>query len=185
MKRIFLFGILIFIVSIGIGFYYSKLWKKEHMPEAVIIENEMEKNVVTETSSNEEKLSFDASFKLKKYYNECGHVKVNQAEIPIEMINLTEDEIKMSYPDWKIEEFNENNLILSQNVDSMCDEHFVLRLGESNVEVYQMREFDDFELFKTTNISKDYLTSTDISNLEEGIFVYGTSNLNSALEDFE
>lgn len=185
MKRIVLFGILIFVVSVGIGFYYSKLWKKENMPEAVTIENEVEKNVIKETASVDEKLSFDANFELKKYYNECGHVTVNQAEIPIEMINLTEDEIKNTYSDWRVEEFNENNLVLAQNIDSMCDEHYVLRLGDSNVEIYQMREFDDFELLKTTNISKDYLTSTDISNLEEGIFIYGTSNLNSALEDFE
>lgn len=182
MKRILLYSFLIFIFSIGIGFYYSSLWKKQNMPqEATTVTG----NIIKETVATEEKIAFDADLSLKKYYNECGHCKVNQVELPSEFINLTQKEIEELYSDWRIEEFSNKEIILAQNIDSMCDEHYVLRLGESNIEIYQMEEFDDFKLLKTTNISREYLTDTDISNLEEGIFVYGTINLNSALEDFE
>lgn len=142
-------------------------------------------NEVQETYIFEEKVSFDAELCLKKYYNECGHCKVNQVELPKEFINLTEKEIEENYSDWRVEYFDSKEIILGQNIDSMCDEHFVLRLGDNNVEIYQMEEFDDFRLLKTTNITREYLTDTDIVNLEEGIFIYGKGNLNSALEDFE
>ena len=67
----------------------------------------------------------------------------------------------------------------------MCEEHYVLRLGKENVEIYRMEGFNDLYLLKTTDITREYLTKTDIVNLEEGIFIYGNGNLNSALEDFE
>ena len=67
----------------------------------------------------------------------------------------------------------------------MCDDHYALKLGEKNIEIYKMVEAEDFELIKETNISKEYLTKEDLEKLEEGIFVFGISNLNSALEDFE
>lgn len=182
MRKILLYGFLIFVFSIGIGFYYSSLWKKQNvLDEAKIIQE----NKIQETSVAEEKVAFDAELSLKKYYNECGHCFVNEVELPTEFINLTKSEIEDLYSDWKVEKFSDKEIILAKNIDSMCDEHYVLRLGESNVEIYKMEEFDDFRLLKTTNISREYLTDTDIINLEEGIFIYGTRNLNSALEDFE
>ena len=182
MRRILLYGFFIFVFSIGTGFYYASLWKKQNMPDAAKL---IQENKVKETSITEEKVAFDAELALKKYYNECGHCLVNEVELPAEFINLTKDEVEELYSEWRIEKFSDKEIVLAQNIDSMCDEHYVLRLGESNVEIYQMEEFDDFRLLKTTNISREYLTDTDIVNLEEGIFVYGTRNLNSALEDFE
>lgn len=182
MKKIFIYGLLIFICSIGIGYYYSSLWKQEYRPKEAVLVNEDE---IKETYIFEEKVAFDAELALKKYYNECGHCKVNQVELPKEFINLTEKEIEETYSEWRIEEFSDKEIILAQNIDSMCDEHYVLRLGENNVEIYQIEEFDDYKLIKTTNITREYLTDTDIINLEEGIFIFGTVNLNSALEDFE
>lgn len=182
MKRILNYGILLFIFSIGTGYFYSSLWKNEYMSKENIM---AEDNKVQETYVFEEKVAFDAELSLKKYYNECGHCKVNQVELPKEFINLTEKEIEEIYSDWRVESFDSKEIILGQNIDSMCDEHFVLRLGKDNVEIYRMEEFDDFRLLKTTNITREYLTPTDILNLEEGIFIYGSGNLNSALEDFE
>ena len=184
MKRVIVYGIIIFIFSFGIGYYYSKLWKDENMPKAESMSSQVE-NVVQTTADVEEKISYNANLVLKKYYNECGHFKMNFVELPIEFINLTEKEIKELYSDWRIEEFSSDNVILAQNIDKFCDDHYVLKLGDENVEVYKMLEADDFELMVETNISKEYLTSNDIKNLEEGIFVFGIGTLNSALEDFE
>lgn len=186
MRKILLYSILIFIFSIGIGYYYSSLWKKENI-STIEEENTLynQNIVITETASTEEKVSYNANFALKKYYNECGHFKFYYVELPEELINLTKSEVEELYPDWRVEEFSSEEIVLAQNIDSMCDEHYVLKLGEENIEIYSVKEADDLELLKTTNISKEYLTSTDINNLEEGIYVYGSGNLNSALEDFE
>ena len=184
MRKIFVYGIIIFIFSFGIGYYYSKLWKEDKTHE---VENLslIEENSVETTAVIEEKVSYDANFALKKYYNECGHVHFNYVEIPNEFINLTQKEIQEIYPDWRVEEFSSKQIILAQNIDKICDNHYVLKLGEKNIEIYKMIEAEDFELVRETNISKEYLTNDDIEKLEEGIFVFGISDLNSALEDFE
>lgn len=185
MRKILFYSVLIFVFSIGIGYYYSSLWKKQNM-------SKIDENVVnilggniTETASVEEKVSYNASFALKKYYNSCGHSKFNYSELPIEIINLTKTELQALYPDWKIEEFNSGHVVLSQKLDKMCDEHYVLKLAEDSVGVYHVEDDEELKLYKTTDISKDYLTSEDINNLEEGIYVYGINNLNAAIEDFE
>ena len=41
------------------------------------------------------------------------------------------------------------------------------------------------ELYKETDISKDYLPPDDLETLSQGIAVYGKAKLNSTLEDFE
>ena len=93
MKKIIIYGLIIFVFSFGVGYYYSKLWKKENIVklEETKVLNE---TVVETTAPIEEKVSFDASFVLKKYYNECGHIHVNHAELPSEFINLTQKEIE-------------------------------------------------------------------------------------------
>lgn len=184
MKRIVFYGILIFVFSIGIGYYFSILWKNGN--GGGIAYGDYSNEIITEeTASVEEKISYNASFALKKYYGTCGHFKFQYAELPTELINLTKTELQDLYPDWKVEEFSSNNVVLSKNISDYCEEHYVLKLGDKNIEIYHLGTSGEPELYKTTNISKEYLTSTDINNLESGIYVYGVGNLNSAIEDFE
>lgn len=184
MKRIIVYSIIIFIFSFGIGYYYSKLWKEEQEIPNMNITSKAE-NIIETTAELEEKISYDATLALKKYYNECGHSKINYVELPNEFINLTEKEIEEQYSAWRVEEFNSNNVVLAQNIDKYCDEHYVLMLGEKYIGIYKLLEAEELKLISETNISKEYLTNSDIEKLEEGIFVFGIGNLNSALEDFE
>lgn len=183
MRKIIIYGIIIFGFSIGIGFYYASLWKINH--PNVSFENKSNTENVVQTLSEEEKISYNASLGIKKYYTECGHFKFNYSELPIECVNLTKSELEKLYPDWRIEKFSSSEIIVSQEIDEKCDEHFILKLGEDNIEVYRDLKNGEEKLYKATNISKEYLTSVDIEKLEEGIYVYGMSNLNSAIEDFE
>ena len=184
MKRIIIYGIIIFVFSFGIGYYYSKLWKKENFVNTENIST-INETIVETTANLEEKIGINTEFALKKYYNECGHVHYNYSELPKEFINLTQREVEEIYSDWRVEEFSSDRVTLAKNIDKICDNHYVLKLGNENIEIYKMIEAEDFELVRETNISKEYLTEDDIEKLEEGIFVFGISDLNSALEDFE
>lgn len=184
MKRIIYYSILIFVFSCFIGFFYARIWKNnnEEVAKDNIISNA---NLVAETVSDEEKISFNSSFAIKKYYHECGHQEINYAELPIEFVNLTKSEIEELYPDWKVEEFSSNSIILSQEKDCMCNEHYVLKLDDDTVDVYHIEENGDESLYQDTNIYMDYLTNEDISNLKNGIYIYGKENISSVIEDFE
>ena len=101
------------------------------------------------------------------------------------MINLTKKEVEEMYSDWRVEEFNPNSIVLAQDLDEICDDHYVLKLEDNDIDVFHIEKDETLKLYKTTGISKEYLTNDDINNLEAGIYVYGIGNLNSAIEDFE
>lgn len=188
MKRMIYYGLLIFIFSFGVGYYYSSIWKqnKDNISVEYIEKKEIMKNeVILETVQTEEKISYDAEFALKKYYDECGHYTFQNAELPPELINMTKSEIEELYTEWEVEEFSSNSIILCQEVNSICGEHFLVKLGDNNIEIYQVGNGGALSLYRETEISKEYLTPEDITTLENGIIVYGTGNLNSTIEDFE
>lgn len=203
MKKIIFYGILIFIFSIGVGFVFSKLWVNQKLSEANLkvvgdelqFLNESNKNIlereenisneILEASSVEEKILPTAEFAMKKVYNECGHFKFEYAELPQELVNLTEEELKDYYKDWEIEEFSQARVILAKEINSLCDEHFIIKLGEKYVQVFHLEADGNLVLYETTDISREYLPEEDIKKLEEGVYVFGEGKLNSVLEDFE
>ena len=208
MKKIVFYGVLIFIFSMGVGFIFSKMWVNQKLGDAnlkVVGEEiqflnesnsnviEAEENILENSSSNEvleaasteEKVSPNAEFAMKKYYNQCGHFKFEYAELPEELVNLTKEEVEEFYDDCEVEEFSSRRVVLSQEINSLCNEHFIIKLGEKYVQVFHLEPDGNLVLYETTDISKEYLTEEDIKKLEEGFYVFGEGKLNSVLEDFE
>lgn len=215
MKRTIFYGILIFIFSMGVGFLFSKMWVNQKMADANLkvvgdeiqylnssIANQLSSNNSSfsdtsnsanfsnsldtiSTASTEEKVSPNAEFALKKYYNECGHFKFEYAKLPEELVNLTKEEVEDFYDDWKVEEFSANKIVLVKEISSLCDEHFIIKLGEKYVQIFHLESDGNLVLYKTTDISRDYLPAEDIAKLEQGMYVFGEGKLNSIIEDFE
>ena len=97
---------------------------------------------------------------MKKYYNECGHSEIVYSELPTELINLTENEVENLYSNWYVEKFGNDEIILAQNIDSKSDEHYVLKLGDENLE----------------NISKVVNKNMGISSIYQASKISNTSN---------
>lgn len=156
--------------------------------EAKTISNVQEiyekENTVT-TAVEEEKVSPNASFGLKKYYDDCSHFEYEEAELPKELVNLTEQEVEDYYDDWEVEKFSSKELVLCKEINGFCNEHFLIKLDDDRVKVYRFGNSGELTEYKSTDIFKDYLPEEDIENLEDGITVYGEGKLSSVLEDFE
>lgn len=193
MKRIVYYGFLIFVVCICIGYVYARIWDNLNNNSEVAIENEIVLNntnsnsntEIVETVGTEEKLSPNASLAFKKYYDECSHFDFQYAELPVELVNLTKEEVQAMYKDWKVEEFSKDSLVLGKEINSICDEHYFIKLGEKHIEIYNLGKDEELTLYKETDIPREYLTDEDIETLEEGVYVFGKGKLNSAIEDFE
>lgn len=188
MKKILYYGFWVFIVSAIASFYYVSVWKnnRDNIAIEYLLNNETSINEVTiETGQVEEKISYDAKFALKKYYDECGHFTFQYSELPQELVNLSRKEIEETYSEWAIEEFSSESLVLSQEINNICNEHYFIKLGDNNVEIYQVGNGGSLNLYRETDISKEYLTTEDIGVLENGMLIYGNEKLNSIIEDFE
>lgn len=184
MRRIFFYSILIFVFSIGIGYYYSSLWKKDNI-SYLEEHNLIKKQNTTETAFIEDKVGIKTIFGIKKEYNECGHSELHYVELPKELINLTKEEIRKLYSDWNLESFSKDEIVLAKAIDGICGNHYILKLDDNTVNVYHIKENEEISFVRTTDINKEYLTNDDIKKLEEGIYVYGINNLNAVLEDYE
>lgn len=137
------------------------------------------------TVAKEEKVSPNTNFALKKYYDECSHFDYEEAELPSELINLTQQEVEDYYDDWEVEKFTENDLVLAKEINGYCNQHFLIRLDDEKVNVYRLGTLGELKEYQKTDIFKSYLPEEDVENLKEGIAVYGEGKLSSVLEDFE
>ncbi len=152
-------------------------------------ENEIEENIFTNdisvSSIEQEKISPNAVLILKKHYEECDHTIKEYAKIPEEYVNLNQEELAKKQEGWRIEEFSKDEVTLIKDIDSVCNEHYVLREKDGIIAVYQIHEDNTETLKEETGIAVEYLTDIDKLRLEEGIRIYGEEELNSTLEDYE
>lgn len=201
MKKNIIYGLgigIIFCIAVWIG--YQLYSGNKEMEEKVVqteengvedklstentVENKVEEQVMP-SNAEEEKTTPNTQLVLEKVYQECGHAIKEYAEIPKEAVNLTKQELENQYEGWKISEFSKGKVILQKEVQGQCNQHYLLREEEGNIAVYEVQKDGSERLKEKTNIATEYLTSTDLQKIQEGIKVYGIEQLNSVLEDFE
>ncbi len=151
---------------------------EENMYEAGMLDN-------VEASSTEEKVSPNAIFIIKKKFKGCGHITEQEAQLPTEIINKTQEEVEEMYGDFEIEGFSSNEIILYKEVEGKCNEHYKIKEEDGVIAIYNINEKGEETLYDKTGISTEYLTESDLENIRKGLEVYGKQKLNSFIEDFE
>lgn len=189
-KAIFIFAfIIIFCVCFYIGLTMQRNDEQNDIIKNDMIfdieKNNSLRNETLEIAVQDTKTTPNTTLILKKYYTDCGHTISNSATIPEEMVNLTEEEIKEKYPNWEVEEFSKEEIILSRTLESFCGEHYFVTEENGYISIYTVDESENKALKETGKLSSEYLPETDRINLRNGIMVYGTEELNKLLEDYE
>ena len=167
---------------------YDKLAKEEEKvtDECIYENNEIENDIdEIKVSETETKVSPNAELVIKKYYKECGHTTEEKRDVANDMVNKTQEEIEKLYPDYKVESFFNNKIVLIKEEEGQCDEHYIIRDENSNIMIYKILSDGKEEIYQNTGISTEYLPETDKISLRDGIKVFGRENLNSIIEDFE
>lgn len=193
MKKGLLVLTIILIVILGIltGMYIYKMTNiKEETPNIEIarqedIEEERSYQYLEQTNAQKEKISPNAKIVTEIYYDGCGHTVKSVNTVEDKYINLVEDEFSKEFEDWKVEKFLKDEIVLSMTKKGICNEHYVVREKDGYVSVYTLDENERERLEDITEISTQFLPSTDLGELQSGICVYGKEKLYSLLEDFE
>lgn len=194
---VLIIAIIIIGIVLGIFIYNNNVNNKQ----SSIVENEI--NIVSEkvtdecteeyqnnqeeieTNSQEEKISPNCLLTLKKHYEECKHTINEYVDIPQDLVNGTEEDLKNEYPYWQVEKYSSNEIILYKEFNSNCGQHFILKEDNGKITIYKINENNEEEVYENTEISVEYLSETDKSKISEGIKVNGIEELNQLLEDFE
>ena len=199
MKKTWIISLIIIVIMIGIvtGIILYNT-KQKDKNDNNMIENEINKisEKVTddcineyrdeiETNSNEEKISPNCLLILKRYYDECQHTINEYVDIPQDLVNGTEYDLKKEYPYWEIEKFSSTQIVLYKEFNSNCGQHFILKEDNGKITVYKINENSEEEVYEKTEISLEYLSETDKIKIKDGLKVNGIEELNQLLEDFE
>lgn len=146
---------------------------------------EEQAKIELEANSSEEKISPSGSMTLRKYYKQCEHTINEYIDIPQELVNKSQEDLKERYINWEVQQFSSNNIVLYREFDSSCGQHYILRNDNGKITIYLINENNEEEIYEQTEISIDYLTETDKLEIQNGIRVNGKEELYQIIEDFE
>lgn len=149
------------------------------------INSNLDGNEILETSITEEKISPNAVIVKKTYYKACDHLIRKVEDIDDDLVNKTEEDIKLKYPEWEIESFSSNQVVLYKTSNENCGEHYFVQEHNGVIGVYTIDEYGVKTLKEDTEIATQYLPEADIKKLEAGVEIIGKTKLIEFLEDFE
>ena len=147
--------------------------------------NQIESQNAIETSSTQDTISPNAIIIKKMYYEACDHLIRKTEDIPEELVNKTEEEVKEEFADWKIEEYTPTQIILYKTDSGNCGEHYFVQDHNGVIGIYTVDEYGIKTLEEDTEISTLYLPEEDVQNLKAGVEIVGYTNLVEFLEDYE
>ena len=179
----------IVVLGIIVGIFVGKNSTKDEQKvetKLVSTEQNIQNGIeLISTSYAEVKASPNCLFEFKTYYKGCKHTTTKRENIPEELVNKTEIEMQDRYKDYKIEEFTANNIVLYQEKEGICDEHYLLKENNGYIAIYKIDNAGKEILKENTQIVTTYLPETDKQNLKNGIKIIGKENLSLTLEDYE
>lgn len=146
---------------------------------------EMQEAEMLETDAQEEKISPNCSFTIRTYYKGCGHITSQYNNIPEDLVNKTEKELKEMYPEYMVETFKSNEVVVYIEKEGECGEHYLVKDLNGTVVIYERLSDGTKKLLEETGISTDYLPETDKVQMQNGIEVNGKQELNQLIEDYD
>lgn len=149
-------------------------------------ENEARKDYdeIIEVVASKTKISPYAKMVIKKKYTRCGHQKLEIVDVPEEIINFTEEELKEKYDGWEIESFDEEQLVLSREIKANCEDHYVIKEESGEVFVYHELTAGINNLIEEVDVNLNLLMREDREALEMGIEIYGEEELEKWKENY-
>jgi hypothetical protein len=188
---IFLFCGVLFITSFIYG--YKMMGNRVNKKPLLIGENSKKDNLDDDNELEilkEERIISPNTFVEKKiHYNLCNHDITKLNNVDDEIINMTEKQyreyMKENYPNIKIISFSTKEILLREERNHLCPNHYII--GESNgkIAIYGIDENGDKFLDKVfSNYPISLLKEVDQEKLIKGILVDSEEELSDVLENF-
>lgn len=194
----------ILVVLIAMAAYFSfELYSKEHqlnnyqiqykgnsLPEKPKNESST-KNVPPQVSNTEVQGSRPEDTLIRpgtiiiieKRYTKCGHTVSTKIDVPIDMVNLNESQLKLAFKGWEITNFLPKKVVLIKEVQTKCINHYILKEKDGLVAVYYQQPINGVSLKEVTPLSVKNLPQKERSRLKEGIKIESPQELAQTLED--
>ena len=94
-------------------------------------------------------------------------------------------DFKELYNEWELKKFTQDEVVLYREINGLCNEHYIIKDDAGYVKIFTINQNGEEELVESTLIAVQYLPEADVSELKQGIKVYGMEEVNKIIEDFE
>ncbi|MDF2519962.1 MAG: hypothetical protein K0R84_590 [Clostridia bacterium] len=121
---------------------------------------------------------------FKTYFTLCGHMLDKDPDSMDDLINLTEEDLKNKYNDWKVNEFSQKQVILTREKQTYCPRHYIIGVKDGNIAIYVYDAEGNKVLHDETDTPISTLTPEDQKNLEYGVVADSEDELQQKLEGF-
>ncbi len=142
-------------------------------------------NTLVTSSKEDIVVSPKAKLIKRKYYKKCGHIVEDEFDVEKNIVNMNKEELAKYFFEWKIEEFSENKIIIYKEIADICEEHYIVKDVNGNVNIYRKDENENEVWIKSTELLTKYLPAEDYNKLKNGINIIGKENLLELLQDLE
>lgn len=128
----------------------TEIAEEEILDECTDEYEEMEYENTVKANTQEEKTSPNCSLTIKTYYPKCGHTKSEYTNLPQDFVNLSKEEIQEKYQDYEIQDFATNAIVIYQEKQGDCGEHYRVKDKNGTVTIYQVLEDGTEQEMETT-----------------------------------
>jgi hypothetical protein len=119
---------------------------------------------------------------FKTYFTLCSHMVDKESENMNDLINLTATGLKNMFPDWAINEFSTQQVILKREIQTYCPRHYIIGSKDGYIAIYVYSSDGVKTLYEMTEDPISILTEDDQKNLEYGIVADSEEELQQKLE---
>ena len=188
---IIVFSVVLFLVSFISSYRMmsSKVNKKPLIADEDYEHKDIEDNLELEILGEEDRISPNTFVEKRVHYNSCNHNITKLDNADDEIINMTEkqyrEHIKENYPNIKIISFSVKEIVLREERNHLCPNHFIIGESDGNIAIYGIDEDGQKFLDKVfSNYPISLLKEIDQEKLIKGILVDSEEELSDVLENF-
>jgi len=123
---------------------------------------------------------------LKRYYIKCGHTYTEEQLIEKHLIGKSRDDFAQAFPDWNINEFSPDKVVLATKINSYCPDHYIIREEGGLLVIFRPDKDTGILLaVEATNIPVNMLSDDLQEQIEEGMVLNSIEEVEQLLEDWE
>ncbi len=164
---------LLILVSFLGGFVIAHLLGGD---EAVAPASNGQKAQATAERAGPVRMTESTEVEYKVTYGKCGHLETDVAPVPTRvMVGLTLEDFARLFPDWQVESFTAQRVVLKRRIESLCPDdganRFITIRNGMVVVFYGTGKKPDAPLMLETAVDARELSAQDRERLEAGVVV--------------
>lgn len=190
-KRIYIIlsAVVVFSISVGIGYLIMESSSNRDISNKNISDNDIEKNTPDiEITGAENIITPNTFIEERTYYKECGHLDSEVYLADDDIVNMTRDEYETYLYDnsnYRLISFTNTKITIWGERNHLCTNHYIIGEEDGKIAIFTIDENGERVLER---IFEDYhinvLQQLDREKIIKGIIVDSQDELSEILENF-